>query len=119
MLEKQGKGKTSAGGNVLHLENLSDPKIRARPSRDHTVRDFALTIRLLLQQGRHKRKGMLLCHCKLKASIGRTSLSDDRIKPCLAPAPLPFAVYGRMVNRQPVKTSPTNGSLSAEVQLPG
>ena len=70
MLEKQGKGKTSASGNVLHLENLSDPKIRARPSRDHTVRDSALTIRLLLQQGRHKRKGMLLCRCKLKQALG-------------------------------------------------
>lgn len=48
--EKQGKGKTSASGNGLHLEGLSDPKIRARPSRDHTVRDLALTIRLLLLQ---------------------------------------------------------------------
>ena len=71
MLEKQGKGKTSAGGNVVHLENLSDPKIRARPSRDHTVRDFALTIRLLLQQGRRKREDMLLCRCKLKQALGR------------------------------------------------
>jgi len=73
MLEKQGKGKTSAGGNVVHLENLSDPKIRARPSRDHTVRDFALTIRLLLQKGRHKWNStvsMLLCRCKLKQALG-------------------------------------------------
>lgn len=54
-----------------------------------------------------------------KASIGLTSLSDDRIKPCLALAPLPFAVSGRMVNRWPVKTSPTNGSLSAEFSIRG
>ena len=70
MLEKQGKGKTSASGKVLHLENLSDPKIRARPSRDHTVREFALTVRLLLQQRGRKRNGMLLCRCKLKQALG-------------------------------------------------
>jgi hypothetical protein len=70
MLEKQGQGKTSASGNGLHLENLSDPKIRARPSRDHTVRDFALTIRLLLQQRGRKRNGMSLCRCKLKQALG-------------------------------------------------
>ena len=70
MLKMQGKGKTSASGNVLHLENLSDPKIRAPASRDHTVRDFALTIRLLLQQGRRKREDMLLCRCKLKQALG-------------------------------------------------
>ena len=71
MLEKQqGKGKTSASGNVLHIENLSDPKIRARPSRDHTRQDCALTIRLLLQQGHHKRNSMLLCRCKLKQALG-------------------------------------------------
>ena len=70
MVEKQGKGKTSASGNGLHLENLSDPKIRARPSREHTVRDCALTIRLLLQERGHKRNGMLLCRCKLKQALG-------------------------------------------------
>ena len=70
MLEKQGKGKTSASRNALHLEILSDPKIRARPSRDHTVLDFALRICLLLQQGRHKRNVMLLCRCKLKQALG-------------------------------------------------
>lgn len=32
-----------------------------------------------------------------KASIGWVSLSDDRIKSCLGPAPLPVAVSGRMV----------------------
>ena len=51
MLKMQGKGKTSASGNVLHLENLSDPKIRARASRDHTVRDFCPNDSLVVAVG--------------------------------------------------------------------
>jgi hypothetical protein len=108
-LEKQGK--TSADGDDLHCENLSDPKIRARPVRDHTARELALTLRLLFAAGTPEKEWYITMPLQAKASIWWASLSDDRIKSCAGVCSVGFCCIWSHGDRSLVQRRPTNSSL--------